>query len=432
MPRERLTPARVRDLRCPPDQKQVFLRDTEVPWLVIRATRTSKTYLFESTLKYRSIRITLPRVEHLELEEAREQARNLQKLIAKEIDPREHARKQEEQERQAKAAADAERQRQAEAAAARQKYTLRALLHAYTEHLKAQGKTGAEQSARSAFRLHVVEAFPEVAKKPAREVTAHEIVAIVRKVKETGRDHLARSLRSYLLAAFNAASKAPFDPRLPSALIQFGVEVNPVQRIPAMPTGVGDHTLAPAELGAYAKALGDDLSDQALKLALYAGGQRMRQLLRAKVRDWDPGTKTLRLLDPKGRRTRPREHLLPLAPVAAEVVKQLATRAKGKQSEWLFVYDKAPLDPGLPGKRLREINNAIDARPFDLRDVRRTCETMLAGLGVSRDVRAQLLSHGVSGVQAIHYDRYSYADEKRAALTLWESHLASLLPEDDE
>ena len=431
MPRERLTPKRVRDLHCPPGQKQVFLRDTEVPWLVVRATHASKTYLFESTLKYRSMRITLPRADHVDLEEAREQARALQKLVAEGIDPRLHAQEQAERERQAKAAAEAERRRQAEELAARQKYTLRALLDAYTEHLKAQGKSGSEQSARSVFRLHVCEPFPDVANKPAREVTAHEIAAIVRKVKEAGKDNLARSLRSYLLAAFNAASKAPFDARLPSALIPFNVEANPVQRIPAMSTSVGDHLLAPAELGAYAKALGDDLTDRALKLALYAGGQRMRQLLRAKVSDWDPDTETLRLLDPKGRRTSPRQHLLPLAPVAAEVVKQLATRAKAKSSEWLFVYGEAPLDPNRPGKRLREINDSIQAEHFNLRDVRRTCETMLAGLGVSRDVRAQLLSHGVSGVQAIHYDRYSYADEKRSALILWESHLASLLPEDD-
>lgn len=64
--------------------------------------------------------------------------------------------------------------------------------------------------------------------------------------------------------------------------------------------------------------------------------------------------------------------------------------------------------------------------PFQLRDVRRTCETMLAELGVSRDVRAQLLSHGISGVQAQHYDRYAYMTEKSAALASWEGHLKSI------
>jgi hypothetical protein len=34
-----------------------------------------------------------------------------------------------------------------------------------------------------------------------------------------------------------------------------------------------------------------------------------------------------------------------------------------------------------------------------------------------------LLSHGISGVQAAHYDRHSYAAEKHAALLAWETHL---------
>jgi len=38
------------------------------------------------------------------------------------------------------------------------------------------------------------------------------------------------------------------------------------------------------------------------------------------------------------------------------------------------------------------------------------------------------LSHGrTSGVQGKHYERYDYLDEKRAALVLWEKHLARLL-----
>ena len=44
-------------------------------------------------------------------------------------------------------------------------------------------------------------------------------------------------------------------------------------------------------------------------------------------------------------------------------------------------------------------------------------------MSISRDTRAQLLSHGISGVQAAHYDRHEYIDEKRAALVAWEARL---------
>ena len=61
-----------------------------------------------------------------------------------------------------------------------------------------------------------------------------------------------------------------------------------------------------------------------------------------------------------------------------------------------------------------------------MRDVRRTAETLLARMGISRDERAQLLSHGLSGVQVQHYDRHGYMSEKRAALEAWERELDTI------
>jgi hypothetical protein len=51
---------------------------------------------------------------------------------------------------------------------------------------------------------------------------------------------------------------------------------------------------------------------------------------------------------------------------------------------------------------------------------------MLAATKVTKDVRAQLLSHGISGVQATHYDRHDYLQEKRQALATWERKLAEI------
>ena len=44
---------------------------------------------------------------------------------------------------------------------------------------------------------------------------------------------------------------------------------------------------------------------------------------------------------------------------------------------------------------------------------------MLAAMGISKDTRAQLLSHGLGGVQGRHYDQHEYMDEKRNALQAW-------------
>ncbi len=102
-----------------------------------------------------------------------------------------------------------------------------------------------------------------------------------------------------------------------------------------------------------------------------------------------------------------------------------------------------PYSPGGPrgararttGARVETLSNAAGGlsttllerkgvtAPFRLSDIRRTAETLLAGLGVSSDVRAQLQSHGLGGIQARHYDRHSYMAEKRSALALWESQI---------
>jgi hypothetical protein len=52
---------------------------------------------------------------------------------------------------------------------------------------------------------------------------------------------------------------------------------------------------------------------------------------------------------------------------------------------------------------------------------------MLAALGVSSDIRAQVQSHGLGGVQARHYDRHSYMVEKRTTLEAWNQHLHAIV-----
>ena len=166
----------------------------------------------------------------------------------------------------------------------------------------------------------------------------------------------------------------------------------------------------------------------------FSGGQRMAELLRAEVSDWDADNKILRLFDPKGKRRTPREHLLPLGPAASSIVEELVKRAKANDTPLLFPSrtNKTTLHDSMPGPRVSEIAAAMGGEPFDLRDLRRTVETMLAGMSVSRDTRGQLLSHGISGVQAQHYDRHDYIKEKHTALVKWEKHLNRIAIGEDE
>jgi len=313
----------------------------------------------------------------------------------------------------------------------REQYTLDTLCATYVRLLEAKGKAKSARDTASSFRVHVTQAHPEIAGLPANEVTPHQIATMVRTVREAGKERAAGALRSYLRAAYGAAVRAPFDSGLPAELIPFNIETNPVDAVPTVPVRAGERTLSREELRGYLEHLGEGIIDQALKLSLLAGGQRISQVLRACIGDWDGSS--LRLLDPKGNRQTAREHRLPLASRGAELVERLIQRARekaeaGDVNPSLFLSrDRAGraavVNYTTCSKRVTEISTAMGGEPFTVRDVRRTAETLLARMGISRDVRAQLLSHGLSGVQVQHYDRHGYMDVKARALEAWEQFL---------
>jgi integrase len=424
MERVKLTPGRIDEAGCKDGKKQSFLWDTENPRLAVRITANgAKSFIFEAKLDRATIRCTIGSTKAWTIKDARKEANSLQALIDRGIDPRELERDLKEQ-------ALAEKSARAEAeklAKDRQRYTLKALLNEYVKHLEAKGKKKSAAAAASAFKCHVLEPHPEVSNTPANEVTADQISVIVRQVFKQGKERTAGILRSYLSAAYNAAKKARFHADLPEALVPFKVDINPVEPVGAIPVKAGKRHLPADELKAYIASLGDDLNDLALKLALYAGGQRMAQLLRANVSDYDPATKTLRLLDGKGKRKEPRVHVVPLGPAAAGIADKLLEDAEKAKSVFLFASRGSVVHYSTPGKRVKEISDAMGGEPFDLRDIRRTAETMLAGLGISKDNRAQLLSHGLTGVQDKHYDQHIYLREKRSALLKWERHLKNII-----
>lgn len=410
------TVKRVTDFSCPSGKMASFMWDKDTKGFGLKASAGgSKQYILETRLLTgKSIRLTIGTVSSWSIDEARAEARRLQVLIDQGIDPRELARQKAEIQASAEVAKREEELRKL--------HTLQALCDAYADHLKSKGKLKSAVDVRSAFRVHVLEAHPEVARLPARDVTSHQIANIIRKVREMGKERTAGILRNYLVAAFNAARRAPFDSGVSDKLIGFEISSNPAEIVPAIPVKRGERTLSRKEVQAYIEALTEDEAGLALKVALLTGGQRMAQLLRVKVSDYDVTEAIIRLLDGKGKRTAAREHLIPLGPIAKKIIELLITR-RTDSNEKVFACSER-----MVGNRVSEISVAMNTQSFDLRDIRRTCETMLAKMGVSKDLRAQLLSHGLSGVQDAHYDRHDYLDEKRKALLAWEAHLTKIHP----
>ncbi|MCS6954544.1 MAG: tyrosine-type recombinase/integrase [Bryobacteraceae bacterium] len=328
-----------------------------------------------------------------------------------------------------------QRRREALAAveAAREK-SLQSLLEVYVNHLRKQGKNAAGDAA-GVFRRHIIQAYPQLAQQPAASIDADTIAQILRRLMERGKSRTAGKLRSYLASAYNLALRASTDPAAPADAMGFRLTANPVAATKAH-TGVRarDRVLDAEELKHVLDAIEARRGPvhDALILLLLLGGQRPAQLLRARVADVDLTAATLILRDPKGKRPAPRIHELPLSDSAATIVRRRLLAAQALQSEWLFTSDgRVALRPETLSAATKSISDALLAErkvrsAFQLRDLRRTCETMLAALGISREVRAQLLSHGLSGVQQQHYDRHDYRREKHAALMAWERRLGEI------
>lgn len=367
------------------------------------------------------------------LQKARDRAAELSRLYREEAkDLHAHFAAEEAARARARKAAEDAAKRADEVA---RRSTLRQLLDAYTAHLERLGKQ-AVGDARGIFNLHVYDAAPELAERRAAEIHVNEFVDLIGRLTEEGKGRTAAKLRSYLRAAYALAIKSKTDPAAPLALRAFGIEANPITSIGALSqfNRARDRTLSAEELRPFLARLDklpQSVKRDALTLCLLLGGQRPTQLLRARPVDADVSAGTLTLYDPKGSRQQPRPHVLPLTKRATAIVRRAV--AVNAEAPYLFTSDgKRGLRPETLSAAVAEIAadmvKAKEARErFELRDLRRTCETMLAALGVSSDVRAQLQSHGLGGVQQRHYDRHGYMLEKRAALEKWQRHLDRLI-----
>jgi integrase len=307
--------------------------------------------------------------------------------------------------------------------------SLAALFRAYASTLNGRQS---HYDAQSIFRLHVSEPFPLLAARPAASVKAEELRDALARLIESGKGRTAAKLRAYLRAAFGLAMRAGLDPTLPEALTAFGVETNPADRLPSLAqfSKALDRTLTLPELRAFwlrVQGLPESPARDALRACMYLGGQRPTQVLRLTPRAVDVSGATLTLLDPKGRNrhAKPRRHVLPIHEMLMPVIRGLLAKTERIDEPLFSSTGRVALRKETVAALVKDVEKAMVAAgelergAFSLRDLRRTAETHMAALGVSSDVRAQIQSHGLGGIQTRHYDRHDYMPEKRLALARW-------------
>jgi integrase len=317
--------------------------------------------------------------------------------------------------------------------------SFRQLLAVYVAGLRGAGKPSAD-NVEGIFRRHVLEPFKVLADAKASEIEPADIQRILARMVKRGIKRQVNVTRSYLCAAFAYGTKADHDPRtVAEDGVLFGLKYNPASAVPRIQEfeQIGDRTLTDEELRTFWHGLEQQplVQRQTLRFNLAIACQRPQQLLRADWAAFDFDAGTLLLKDTKGRGGS-RDHLLPLTPFALEQLKPL--RQLNKEAPTPFTTDgKRPMVLTTLSVAVREVSGGLTKEhqvpPFQQRDLRRTVETMLQKLGVDKEVRAHLLSHGrTRGVQSQHYERYDFLDEKRQALKEWAAYLSTRAEDAEE
>ncbi len=159
-------------------------------------------------------------------------------------------------------------------------------------------------------------------------------------------------------------------------------------------------------------------------------GQRRNEWANAKRSELSFERKTLEI--PKARYKGGRDHIVPLSAQAEAVLRSMPVLA----GEYIFstTHGTRPISGFSRAKQrmdelalgiFRQNTNNPDAewQNYRLHDLRVTCESRLADLGFTQDVRDAVLGHAKIGLQKL-YNKHDYLEEKREALERYGAALA--------
>jgi len=215
------------------------------------------------------------------------------------------------------------------------------------------------------------------------------------------------------------------------ALTEGLLEVNPVQGTAKLDEGGSrERTLTQAELAELWSVLRNEPNAQFADIVrlLILTGQRREEIGGLR---WSEIERELIVLTPE-RTKNSRQHEVPLSRQAKAIIER---QPKRKGRDFIFGIGemgfsgwsdcKARLDEALLAARRKHNRKAKAMSDWRIHDLRRTCATGMAELGVQPHIIEAVLNHvsghkaGVAGI----YNRARYEGEMRSALQAWADHL---------
>lgn len=395
----------------PKDGKQTVYWDTDQPGFGVRVSNGrvvdgvreyGYTFFCQGWLRGRLIKVTIGKPPTITADTARKKAREYMGKIAAGIDPR-----IEKETRNGSA-------------------TFGAMMLGYAEWMEQQGKVSAHM-VKIEIEKDVQKPFSALWNRPANRITIDDCDRIIGRLEKAGKPRQADKIRSYMKTAFRKAINARRNRAMPDGLKLADVKTNPCNDIEKVSgsSKARDRALSLAEFRAYWIRAKEEPEPRRSLMMLHVltGGQRLDQLNRATIHDIDRDNMTLTLLDYKGRRTQPRRHAIPLLPEALKCIERITGAG-----EYVFSCDggKSSICNSYMRDAVARVRDDMEAAKelegarFTPGSIRATIETRLAAkpYRVSSDVLGQLLSHGLGGVQARHYQHHDFQEEKLEALEM--------------
>jgi integrase len=273
--------------------------------------------------------------------------------------------------------------------------------------------------------------------RPLASITKRDAIELLDRVVDSGRGVTANRTLTVLKTFFTWAMKRDIVAASPVAILDAPAEEQSRER-----------TLSDPELAALWKVADQDgyPFGRMLQLLILTGGRR-DEAREAPWKEFDlVGATPIALPNgtqwrgplwslPGARTKNGREHIVPLAPLAVEILKSLP-RPKGGL---LFTTTsdtpisglskaKARIDAAMVAE-LRKTDPKATLEPWTVHDLRRTVYTGLQRLGFAIEVAEACVNHKsgtLRGVAAV-YGRYQYLPEKTEAFEAWARHVDGLV-----
>jgi len=303
--------------------------------------------------------------------------------------------------------------------------TLQQLMDNYIAKLRVENAASVND-VESSFERYVTRPFPQMVGRPVAMIGPVEIRTIIAKMIDKGITTYCNRVRSQLHAAFQLGLEQEHNPRnYLQNKVQFGLMSNPVASIPVQADWEqpGNRALSVAELKSLWSLLPEQLSlvtSELIKFLIASGGQRPQQLLGTTRKQYFDDHLVIRNL--KGGDGERILHAVPYNRLMRQSLKTLDEISETSLYRFMGRMEDRPLHTQSLSRAVTKLysrHKKLFDGPFTLRDIRRTCKTLMGVAGLEKELRDRIQGHAFNDVSSKHYDRYDYFNEKVRGLQRW-------------